>query len=123
MRISILGAGAVGGYLAARLAARGADVQVIARGETLEAIRRNGIRIEGNAYIHARPAAVAITEARPADVIISCVKAYAVPTIAADIPGLLEPKGVWISAVNGLPWWYGDAPLQSARAGERARTT
>lgn len=122
MRISILGAGAVGGYLAARLAARGADVQVIARGETLEAIRRNGIRIEGNADVHARPAAaMTIAEATPADVVVSCVKAYAVPALAADIARLVAPGGLWIGAVNGLPWWYGALPLDAVDPGGRIR--
>lgn len=121
MRIALLGAGAIGCYVAARLAAAGAQVQVIARGETLAAIRDNGIHVEGKADLKVRPMAVTIAEAAPADVLISCVKAYAVSAVAADIRRIVRPGGLWICAVNGLPWWYGDKPLQSVDPGGRVR--
>ncbi len=117
MRISILGAGAIGCYFAARLAASGAEVQVIARGETLEAIRRNGVRIEGNADVSARPMALAIGDARPADLLVTCVKAHALPQLAPSIARLVKPDGLWLCAVNGLPWWYGEPPLTAVDPG------
>ena len=121
MRISILGAGAIGGYFAAKLASSGADVQVIARAETLEAIRRNGLRVEGNAEATARPMVVGIDEAQPADLIVTCVKAYSIPPLARDIARLVKPDGLWLSAVNGLAWWYGERPLESVDPGGRIR--
>jgi 2-dehydropantoate 2-reductase len=121
MRIAILGAGAIGCYFAARLGAAGTDVEVIARGETLEAIRRNGICIEGNAEITARPMAMALDEAAPADLLVTCLKAYAIPPLAADIARLIKPGGLWLAAVNGLPWWYGDRPLEAVDPGGRLR--
>jgi len=117
MRVSILGAGAIGGYFAAQLAASGADVQVIARGETLAAIRRNGLRVEGAAEATARPMAVSIDEAPAADLLVTCVKAYSIPPLAIDIARLVQPDGLWLSAVNGLPWWYGERPLESVDPG------
>ncbi|NOT71738.1 MAG: 2-dehydropantoate 2-reductase [Hyphomicrobium sp.] len=123
MRISILGAGAIGCYFAARLAASGAEVQVIARGETLEAIRRNGVRIEGNADVAARPMAFAIEDARPADLLVTCVKAYALPQLAPSVARLVKPEGLWLSAVNGLPWWYGDRPLAAVDPGGQIRAS
>lgn len=123
MRISILGAGAIGGYFAARLAASGADVRVIARGETLEAFRRNGIRIEGKADIIARPTALSIEEAQSADLLITCVKAYALPQLSPSIARLVKSGGLWLSAVNGLPWWYGDQPLEAVDPGGQIRAS
>lgn len=121
MRIALIGAGAIGCYVAARLATVGSKLEVIARGETLAAIRENGIRIEGLTDLKVRPVAVSLDEAGPADVLISCVKAYAVPILAADLRRIVRPGGLWICAVNGLPWWYGAAPLESVDPGGRIR--
>ena len=121
MRISILGAGAIGCYLAGRLGESGARVQVIARGETLAAIRENGVRVEGHVTAHARPTAAAIEEAQPADLVITCLKAYAIPAVAQHMTRLVAPGGLWVCMVNGIPWWYGDAPLDSVDAGGRIR--
>ncbi len=121
MRISILGAGAIGCYLAARLHASGADVQVIARGATLDAIRRDGIRIEGQESLEARVPATTVDEAQLVDVLISCVKAYAIPALSDQLPKLVTSDGLWLCAVNGLPWWYGDQPLETVDPGGRIR--
>jgi 2-dehydropantoate 2-reductase len=117
MRISILGAGAIGCYLAARLHASGADVEVIARGDTLDAIRRNGIRIEGQGVVEARVRVTTIEAAAPADVLITCVKAYAISALSGDIERLVKPDGLWLCTVNGVPWWYGEPPLDTVDPG------
>jgi 2-dehydropantoate 2-reductase len=122
MRISILGAGAIGGYFAGALGAANADVQVIARGETLEAIRRNGVQVEGHVTATARPPAFAIEEAPPADVLVSCVKAHALPGLAAGLAALLKPDGLWLCVVNGVPWWYDDQPLNAVDPGAAIRS-
>jgi 2-dehydropantoate 2-reductase len=121
MRISILGAGAIGCYFAAQLQASGADVEVIARGATLDAIRAHGITIEGQTVSQVRVPACAIEDARTAEILISCVKAYAIPGLGRDIARLVTADGMWLCTVNGLPWWYGDTPLNAVDPGGRIR--
>lgn len=121
MRIAIIGAGAVGCYLAARLTASGAEVELIARGAALDAIARDGVTVEGQNAVAARVAVSSIDQARAADLIVSCVKAYAIPALAPRLVDLLTPAGVWLTAVNGLPWSYGEAPLQRVDPGGRIR--
>lgn len=117
MRISILGAGAIGCYIAAQLHASGAEVEVIARGATFDAIRRDGIRIEGEIAAEARVPVATIEASEPADILVTCLKAYAIPALSESIARLVKPDGLWICAVNGLPWWYGDHPLDSVDPG------
>lgn len=109
MRIAIIGAGAIGCYLAAKLAAAGEDVVVVARGATLDAIRRDGIRVIGNETVAARPATIdvaAIDRAVPAELVLTCVKAYSSQDVAPMVGRLLGAAGAWIPVLNGLPWWY-----------------
>jgi 2-dehydropantoate 2-reductase len=117
MRISILGAGAIGCYLAASLHAAGAEVRLIARGLAFDAIQRGGIRVEGDVTHTARVVVDRMESAAPSDVLISCVKAYALPDLSGDIARLCKPDGLWVCAVNGLPWWYSDQPLSSVDPG------
>ncbi len=111
MRIAILGAGAIGCYFSARLSAAGADVTLIARGDALQAIARDGIRVEGQVELAVPVAVTTADDAAAVDLLVSCVKAYAVPQLASRIAALVKPGGLWLCAVNGLPWWYGDRPL------------
>ncbi len=121
MRIIVIGAGAVGTYIAAKLASAKADVGIVARGRTLDAIRARGIRVEGNEQIATTVHATVAGDAGPGDLVISCVKAFALPAVATDIAGLLLPGGSWMCVVNGLPWWYGVTPLQSVDPDGRIR--
>ena len=124
MRISILGAGAIGAYLAGRLgAAGGGEVHVIARGAALAAIERDGIAVEGTVAVRAKVSASRIDQAPPADVLISCVKAFAVPDLSAHVKHLVKPDGLWVCVVNGIPWWYGAAPANSVDPGGRIRAS
>ena len=93
MRISILGAGAIGTYLAGRLGAAG-DGHVVARGAALAAIERDGITVEGTVAVRAKVSASRIDQAPPADVLISCVKAFAVPDLSAHVKHLVKPDGL-----------------------------
>ena len=108
MKICIFGAGAVGGNLAARLAEAGNDVCVVARGESLAAIRERGITIHaGNQRIHQRMPA----SDRPADlgvqnVVISTLKASSLAALADGIAPLLGTETIVVFAQNGIPWWY-----------------
>jgi 2-dehydropantoate 2-reductase len=108
MKICVYGAGAIGGYMAARLAAAGEEVTVIARGAKLDAIRRKGLRlISEDGDITARPACTDDpAEAGSQDTVIITMKAHSVPAVAAGMKPLLGPDTAVVPAVNGVPWWY-----------------
>jgi 2-dehydropantoate 2-reductase len=110
MKICIAGAGAIGGYLGAKLALAGEEVTVIARGSHLEAIQKNGLKLlmaDGSDQI-ATPflATSDIQKAGPQDVVILTVKAHSVPAIAPYLPALYNPHTMVVTAQNGVPWWY-----------------
>jgi 2-dehydropantoate 2-reductase len=109
MKICIYGAGAIGGLMAAKLAARGeAEVTVIARGPHLAAMQANGLRLisEGQETV-TRPRCVATAaEAGPQDYVLITLKAHSLPGVAAAMQPLLGPQTTIVSAVNGIPWWY-----------------
>jgi 2-dehydropantoate 2-reductase len=105
MRICVFGAGAVGGHLAAKLAASGHDVLVVARGAHLEAMRVRGIKlIHGKDTIAGR---VRISNPGLQDFVFVTLKANALAHFAdAAAPLLGKDTGV-VFAQNGIPWWYG----------------
>jgi 2-dehydropantoate 2-reductase len=108
MKICVYGAGAIGGYMGAKLAQSGADVTLIARGPHLEAMRKKGLtlRSEGET-INVRPRMTQDSrEAGPQDYVILSVKAHALPGIAGAVQPLLGPKTALVPAINGVPWWY-----------------
>lgn len=109
LRICIFGAGAVGGHFAAKLAAGGHDVSVVARGAQLPAIWERGIRlIAGEECIRASVAASDNpADLGPQDLVISTVKATALPGLATAIAPLLTDDTPVVFAQNGIPWWYG----------------
>lgn len=110
MKVCIYGAGAVGGHLAARLAAAGKhELSVIARGPQLEAIKQRGLTVSRGEEIHSgRPhhATDRPDTLSPQDVVIVTLKAQALPNAAASIESLLAPDGVAVFAINGIPWWW-----------------
>ncbi len=108
MKICIFGAGAIGGFLGARLARAGAEVSLIARGPHLEAMRRNGVRlISDSEDFVVRPLCTADpAEAGPQDYIILTLKAHSVAPAVGQIEKLLGPETALVTAINGLPWWY-----------------
>lgn len=108
MRIAIYGLGAIGGYMAAKLAAAGHDVSAVARGATLEAVRRNGLMLEsakGNIRrvirVSDRPSDLGVQ-----DLVITTLKATNPASMADSLPPLLGPATSVIVAQNGIPWWY-----------------
>jgi 2-dehydropantoate 2-reductase len=109
VRICVFGAGAIGGLLGARLAAKGdAEVTFVARGPHLAAMQRNGVRLisEGREIV-AHPRCVAdAREAGPQDYVIVTLKAHSLPGAAEAMQPLLGPETAIVSAVNGIPWWY-----------------
>lgn len=122
MRIAVYGAGAVGGHLAARLAAAGANVGVVARGEHGAAIRARGLALlRGDERVDAKlacsddPAVLG-----PQDVVVVAVKGTGLPAIAARLPVLLGRDTRVVFAMNGIPWWFGDGFPVALPAATRA---
>ncbi|MBR0654089.1 2-dehydropantoate 2-reductase [Plastoroseomonas arctica] len=109
MKLCVFGAGAIGGLMAAKLAAKGdVEVTVIARGPHLAAMQENGLtlRSEGQEIVtHPRCVATA-EEAGPQDYVLITLKAHALPGAAPQMQGLIGPETAIVSAVNGIPWWY-----------------
>lgn len=110
MRIVIVGAGAIGGYLAARLIGSGQPVTVVARGANLKAIREEGLRLRlpDGSEETARPALAtdSAAEAGPHDVVILAVKGQQLPALVPTVRPLLGPDTAVVPAQNGIPWWY-----------------
>jgi|TARA_B110000977_G_scaffold29849_1_gene38918 2-dehydropantoate 2-reductase len=108
MKITIYGAGAIGGYIAALLAQAGEEVSVIARGPHLAAIKTNGLTLEMNGErIVTHPFATD----NPADIgeqdfVIVSLKAHSVPNVVDAMQPLLGKNTAVVTAVNGVPWWY-----------------
>lgn len=110
VKICIYGPGAIGGHLAVRLAQSGCDLSVIARGATLEAIRRDGLSLtSGDERLSARVPATDRPEELPIqDIVIVTVKTPALPGIAEGLAALCGPDTAVVYCLNGLPWWYLD---------------
>ncbi len=108
MRICVYGAGAIGGYIGARLALAGEDVSLIARGPHLAAMQHRGVRLlEGGDERVARPLCTADPgEAGVQDYVIVTLKAHSVPGVVDAMQPLLGPETAVVWAVNGVPWWY-----------------
>jgi 2-dehydropantoate 2-reductase len=108
MRIAIFGAGAIGGYLGAKLALAGTDVTLIARGAHMAAMQKDGLRlIEGGEESVTHPKLAADSrEAGPQDYVVLAVKAHSVSPALDAIEPLLGPETAVVTAQNGVPWWY-----------------
>jgi len=108
MNITVIGAGAIGGLLAAKLAAAGERVSVVARGDHLSAIRERGLVLKEGAKetVVSVEATDRIAEAGRPDLVVLAVKAHQLAPIAADVASILSPATLVLTAQNGLPWWY-----------------
>jgi len=122
MKIGIIGAGAIGGFFAARLARRGHDVSVLARGATLDALRNHGLRLDSGGSSHS----VQVNASDNAqslgtqDVVVLAVKAPSLEQVLPALAAMRSPDTVVVPALNGLPWWYflgTSGPLASYRLG------
>jgi 2-dehydropantoate 2-reductase len=115
MRICVVGAGSIGGVLASGLAGvDGVTASVLARGETLRAIRADGLRVrmpdgsERSVAGLASAATDAAGELGVQDVVVVAVKAQSMGSVAASIGPLLGPSTAVLSTLNGVPWWFLD---------------
>ncbi|MCA3390394.1 MAG: 2-dehydropantoate 2-reductase, partial [Roseomonas sp.] len=109
MKICIFGAGAIGGLMGAKLAAKGdVDVTFIARGPHLAAMRENGVKLisEGTEQIVHPRCVESAEEAGQQDYVLVTLKAHSLPSAAKQMQPLLGPDTAIVSAVNGIPWWY-----------------
>jgi 2-dehydropantoate 2-reductase len=110
MRVCVLGAGAIGGFIGTRLAAAGQPVAALARGATLDALRVHGWRAEIGGELVTAPVQAADDPAELGrqDLVVLAVKAQAARSAAAVIGPLLGPETMVLTAMNGVPWWFFD---------------
>lgn len=115
MRVCVVGAGAIGGWVAARLALAGNSVSIFARGATLEAIRSGGVQLtEGQETSVAQvTASDNASDLGPQDVLVIAVKAPALGEVAQAARRLIGPDTAVVPMLNGVPWWFLEEPLQS----------
>lgn len=108
MKIAIIGAGAIGGYIGARLSRVGADVVLFARGPHLRAMQERGLRvISPDGDFDVKPAVTGdLAAIGTADVVFLGVKAHSLTALAPQLPPLFSQDTVVVSTQNGLPWWY-----------------
>jgi 2-dehydropantoate 2-reductase len=110
VRIAIVGCGAIGGYVAARLALAGETVTVMARGATLAAVRERGISLElgdGRRLVAQNVTATSdYAGAGPQEVVILAVKAHQLEAVARQVPELFGPDTAVVTMQNGIPYWY-----------------
>jgi 2-dehydropantoate 2-reductase len=110
MKIAIIGAGAIGGLVGAKLALGGEDVTFIVRGRNLSAIRERGIRLvtaDGHEHtaLHVQ-ATDDYAAAGPQDVVVLAMKAHQLEPVIASLPHLLGPDTIVVPMQNGIPYWY-----------------
>ena len=115
MKVCVVGAGAIGGWIAAELGLAGADVSLLARGETLQMIDSEGLRVTEHGATHC----VAVATADDAetlglqDVLIVAVKAPALADLAPSLRALIGPDTLILPMLNGVPWWFTEETLWS----------
>lgn len=109
MRICVVGAGAIGGLMAAKLALAGNPVTVVDVGRHLAAIRDKGLKLiweNGKEFVAKVKAVVTLAEAGPQDFVVLSVKAHFLEQAAREIESVLGPETMVLTVQNGLPWWY-----------------
>lgn len=116
MNICVVGAGAIGGWVAAKLAIAGEQVSVLARGDTLRLLRAEGVRLteEGEEFVANVDAFDDCSSLGEQDLLFIAVKAPALPPLASELRPLVGAQTVIVPMLNGVPWWFvGGEPLKS----------
>jgi 2-dehydropantoate 2-reductase len=110
MKVCIYGAGAIGGWIGAKLARAGCELSAVARGATLAALQRHGLTLQESGEKISTPIKASSNPAQlgPQDLVIIAVKAPAMAQVAAAIAPLLGAQSVVLTAMNGVPWWFFD---------------
>src|SRR5437660_5469810 len=110
MKVAIIGCGAIGGYVGAKLALAGERVTFIARGANLEAVQRRGVRLilaDGTEQVASNVTATRdCVTAGAQELVILAVKAHQLEAVAHDVPHLYGPDTVVVTMQNGIPYWY-----------------
>lgn len=109
MRICVVGAGAIGGLMGAKLALAGNDVTVIDQGAHLEAIKKGGLKLiweDGSEHVAQVKAIDNVADAGEQDLVILAVKAHFLDQVAREAETLMGPDTIIMTVQNGLPWWY-----------------
>jgi 2-dehydropantoate 2-reductase len=110
MKIAVIGAGAIGGYVGVKLALAGEDVTFMVRGANLDAIRSHGMKLvmqDGTEHVADSVKATNDYDAAgPQDVVVLAVKAHQVEAVAQDLPKLFGPRTAVVTMQNGIPFWY-----------------
>ena len=108
MSVAVVGAGAIGGLLGARLARSGQDVTLIARGPHLAAMRSRGLTVRGmGEEFTVRPECTDDMRAiGAASVVFVTLKAHGIPPVAPALGAALAKDATVVGAMNGIPWWY-----------------
>ncbi|HWZ32240.1 MAG TPA: 2-dehydropantoate 2-reductase [Bryobacteraceae bacterium] len=120
MRFLIAGAGAIGGFIGAKMSQAGEDVTLFARGPHLAAMQQRGLRvISSDGDFIARPRVIAnLADAGPMDVIFLGVKAHGLTQLAPQLKPLITETTTVVGTQNGVPWWYfPDAHLERVDPG------
>ena len=107
-KVAIVGAGAIGGWIGVHLARAGAQVSVLARGETLAALQKSGLQLHQTGDLHSVPVKASSDAAALGiqDLVVIAVKAPALASVAQQVGPLLGPDTVVLTAMNGVPWWF-----------------
>lgn len=111
MKLAVIGAGAIGGWLTSGFIKAGATATVLARGATLEALRTSGLVFDDGDSVRRQEVAATDDPAdlRGADVLLLGLKSHDLPGLAPLIEAALGPQTIVVAAINGLPWWYFEA--------------
>ena len=107
-KVAIVGAGAIGGWMGVHLARAGAQVSVLARGDTLQALQKNGLQMHQGSELLTVPVVASQDAAALGvqDLVVISVKAPALASVAAQVGPLIGPNTVVLTAMNGVPWWF-----------------
>ncbi|MDJ0950147.1 MAG: 2-dehydropantoate 2-reductase [Alphaproteobacteria bacterium] len=110
MKICVVGAGAIGGLMGAKLALAGNEVTLVDQGPQLEAIQKEGLKLiweDGGEHVVTDIAATdTLAEAGLQDLVILALKAHYLEQVAREVPALLGPETMIVTVQNGIPWWY-----------------
>src|SRR5271166_4236586 len=119
---AIVGAGAIGAWLADALDRAGWRVSMLARGATLDALRAGGLQVERDGAVRrCHPAAGSAAELGPQDYVFLAVKAHGLPALAPSLQPLIGAETTLISATNGIPWWFSE-DFQGPLCNQRLRS-
>ena len=125
MKIAVVGLGAIGGLLAARLAAAGHAVSALARGTTLAAVQAQGLRLRANdgETTHRITASDSAATLGPQELVVVALKGQALAEAAQGMQPLLGPQTIVMPAMNGVPWWFLQTLPKDAAPQDRGLTS